>query len=239
MQAPATPSRLRSTAGVSSTQPGQFQVNGTAGADQIMVSSQNFIVNAGGGDDVITLVASNGFPLRFLDGGPGSDTIDLSQNTAGATIDLSAGFVFAFETGFALLASIENAKGGSGSDTLIGGNSANHLDGGGGNDTITGGAGNDVITGGAGTDRLTGGAGNDNFVFRPDFGHDTITDFQVGTSANHDTLDLSGLGFTTLQSVFDHTDLGANAVIHAGANDITLLGVNKAQLVSHSLDILI
>ena len=36
--------------------------------------------------------------------------------------------------------------------------------------------------GGAGNDALTGGAGNDTFVFRPQDGVDTITDFGTGTN---------------------------------------------------------
>lgn len=44
---------------------------------------------------------------------------------------------------------------------------------------------------------------------------------------------------TSLQNVFDHTDLGANAAIHAGVDDITLQGVTKAQLIPHSANILI
>ena len=59
----------------------------------------------------------------------------------------------------------ENAKGGSGNDTLFGTNDRNSLDGGGDNDflfgfgdadTLNGGIGNDVIVGGLGRDVLTG-----------------------------------------------------------------------------------
>ena len=46
---------------------------------------------------------------------------------------------------------IENAKGGSGNDSLTGNIAANQLWGNGGNDTFTGGAGEDVLDGGAGT----------------------------------------------------------------------------------------
>jgi hypothetical protein len=37
----------------------------------------------------------------------------------------------------------------------------------------------------------------------------------------------------------NHTDHGANAVIHAGADTITLHGVTEAQLAAHPFDILI
>ena len=80
-----------------------------------------------------------------------------------------------------------------------------------------------MLIGGPGTDRLTVGAGDDTIVFRPGFGHDTV--INVGDMLHHDTLDLRGLGFADVQSVFDSTDLGPNAVIHVTANDdITLPG---------------
>ncbi|MBS0244930.1 MAG: hypothetical protein JSS20_22385, partial [Proteobacteria bacterium] len=114
--------------------------------------------------------------------------------------------------------------------------------GGAGNDVIRGGLGNDTIIGGAGNDILTGGGGSDTFVFRAGFGHDRITDFVVGgatAAATHDVLDLRGLGFTSVQDVLNHTDLGANAVIHSGANDVTLQNVTKTQLAAHQFDILV
>jgi Ca2+-binding RTX toxin-like protein len=118
---------------------------------------------------------------------------------------------------------------------------ANTITGGSGNDTLKGGAGNDILIGGTGNDTLSGGTNNDTFVFRAGFGNDVVTDFKIGTLANHDTLDLHGLGFTSATDVLSHTDLGANAVIHiVGATDtITLTGVTKAQLTSHAFDFLI
>src|SRR5262249_34874879 len=118
-------------------------------------------------------------------------------------------------------------------------------DGAAGNDTVRGGAGNDTIIGGIGNDLLSGGAGDDIFVFHPGLGHDRIAsaggglDFQVGTAGHHDPLDPRGLGFRSVQEVLDHTDPGTSAVIHAGADDITLVGVGKTQLQTHSYDMLV
>ena len=110
---------------------------------------------------------------------------------------------------------------------------------GGGNDVIVGGNGADVLIGGASNDRLSGRAGDDIFVFRPGFGRDTVIDFNIGDAAHHDTLDFRGLGFTSLADVLSHTDLGPNAVIHAGADAVTLLGVTQAALSTHSFDLLV
>ncbi|WP_248446978.1 M10 family metallopeptidase C-terminal domain-containing protein [Sinorhizobium meliloti] len=56
---------------------------------------------------------------------------------------------------------IENAKGGTGSDTITGNAAANALWGNGDNDRLIGGDGNDNLVGGAGADRLDGGNGTD------------------------------------------------------------------------------
>ena len=143
-----------------------------------------------------------------VNGAAGSDTLDLSGTTTANTIDLTDSCVFGSQIGLNLLSSIENVRGGSGNDTIIGSNGANQLEGGAGQDTITGGGSNDAF---------------------PGFGRDTITDFNIGTL-------LRGLGFTSVQDVPNHTDPGANAVIHAGIDDVTLQHVTKAQLALHTVD---
>jgi Ca2+-binding RTX toxin-like protein len=88
-----------------------------------------------------------------------------------------------------------------------------------------------IVKGGEGDDDLLiGGGGDDHFVFGPDFGEDRIIDFNLGTLARHDTLDLRGLGFASRAEVLAHTDGGGSAVIHAGDDSITLQGVSVAQL---------
>ena len=143
------------------------------------------------------------------------------------------------QIGCQTLVGVNDVTTGSGNDTIFGNNNGGILDGGAGNDIIRGGSGNDVLIGGTGNDRLTSRDGNDMLVFRPGFGHDIVTDFNVGNLANHDTLDLRGLGFSSIDDVLNHTDLGSIAVIHVGASDITLYGVNKAQLSANPHDILI
>ena len=75
--------------------------------------------------------------------------------------------------------------------------------------TLTGGAGNDVLVGQAG-DTLTGGAGHDQFVFNPQFGHETITDFDPLA----DVIAFDHSLFSSFTSVMQHaTQVGTATVI--------------------------
>ncbi len=92
-----------------------------------------FEVNAGGGNDTVTLAREVpvGVTLR---GGPGNDTL-----VGGSGND--------------------KLLGGPGNDTLIGGPGNDILIGGSGDDKLIGGPGNDVLRGGPGRDTLIGGPG--------------------------------------------------------------------------------
>jgi Ca2+-binding RTX toxin-like protein len=94
-----------------------------------------------------------------------------------------------------------NGKGGA--DVLFGGSGADWLWGGADHDTLNGGTGDDTLIGGGASDKLLGGAGEDTFLFTSATDSyrtagtsqaDRILDFDTA----HDTLDLSGLGFTGL-----------------------------------------
>jgi Ca2+-binding RTX toxin-like protein len=117
--------------------------------------------------------------------------------------------------------------------TLTGGNGKNVLDGTAGNDILLGGNGPDVLLGGPG-DQLTGGNGPDVFVFNQHFGKNTITDFDV----NNDAIQISKALFATPTDLLNHTtDSASGAIIAASATDqITLVGVTKAQLMAHQAD---
>jgi hypothetical protein len=224
------------------SEPGDPFVNGTNGNDHIAIYQGNVLVNAGNGDDVFSLIPVSKFAVHALNGGNGTDTLDLSATTTANSVDLSAGFATGSQIELELLISIEKVIGGSGNDTIVGSGVANWLDGGAGRDTIRAGNGNDTIIGGSGNDALTGGGGSDTFIFHPNFGKDIITDFQIGgatAATTHDVLDLRGLGFASIQDVLNHTDPGVNAVIHVGADDITLSGVTRAQLAAHQFDFLV
>ena len=117
--------------------------------------------------------------------------------------------------------------------SLNGGNGKNVLDASAGGDVLIGGNGADVLIGGNG-DKLTGGNGPDTFMFRPNFGTNTITDFDI----NNDVIQFDKSIFQLVSAIASHTsDSVAGAVITDGHEDfITLAGVTAAQLAAHPGD---
>jgi VCBS repeat-containing protein len=131
----------------------------------------------------------------------GTDTLAYTAaTTAAVNVNLTANTA----SGFASIANIENATGGSGNDTLTGTATVNVLSGGAGNDTIVGGAGNDTLNGDAGNDTfaytINGAAGNDG-ADTINGGADTDTLNILGTAVVVDTLDVvfNGTVLTTVE----------------------------------------
>ncbi|MGY3132340.1 VCBS repeat-containing protein [Bradyrhizobium sp. USDA 4501] len=123
----------------------------------------------------------------------------------------------------------------SGTNTSLKGfaDTKNVLDGSGGNDVLTGNNDKDVLIGGNG-DVLTGGTGPDTFVFRPAFGTNTITDFNV----INDVLQFDKSIFSSAVDLLAHTtNTISGAAINDGHGDtVTLSGVTLVQLQAHQND---
>jgi Ca2+-binding RTX toxin-like protein len=212
------------------------RLNGGLGNDVITGAGGNDTLISGNGND--WFIATVGDGNDTYSGGSNIDTYDLSGTTASATVNLASRFATSAETGTDSITAFENVVGSQGGDSITGTNGANLLDGQNGNDTLNGGGGNDVLIGGLGNDILTGGAGNDRFVFRPGFGNDVITDFHFAggtfttSNANHDTLDLQGLGIADLNDLINNystfTTVGGitSTFIQIGADSITLQGAD-------------
>ncbi len=116
-------------------------------------------------DDVFSAGGENA-RLAFLDeirAGGGDDVIDLTSTRYSAELD-----------GLTV-------RGGNGNDILWGAGCSQILFGDAGNDTVCGGASGDIICGGSGSDRLSGG-GDDVFCFGRDWGTDTLTQIDGGTT---------------------------------------------------------
>ena len=138
--------------------------------------------------------------------------------------------------GIAYGATIENAIGGSGNDTIMGNSVDNILKGNAGNDIIGGGAGNDTLDGGTGDDTMLGGIGNDIFIVGE--AGDVVTELvgegtdTVRSSINYmlgdhlENLDLTGAALTGTGNGLDNIITG-NAlgnVLDGGAGNDTLRG---------------
>lgn len=92
-----------------------------------------------------------------------------------------------------------------------------------GNDTITGTSGNDTILAGLGNDTITTGAGNDAIVFKPNFGMDTITDFQAG-AGSVDVLEFDSSLFTDFEAVLAAAaQVGSDTLITYDAGNVLTL----------------
>lgn len=142
--------------------------------------------------------ATNNTPHFVIWDGGGRDRIDASGCTVAQTITLVAGQFSSMSTSgnsrnniaIAYGATIEDAIGGSASDTITGNAVGNNLAGLSGNDTIDGGDGNDTMGGHDGDDRLWTGLGDD--IAWGDAGAD-----QLGGLDGNDTL-FGGLSNDTI-----------------------------------------
>lgn len=155
---------------------------GGDGNDHISDASTAFgdgftTIDAGAGDDTIMAYRPEG----SVDGGAGTDTLDLSAYATpdALNFDAAAG---TWGTSFTF-SNIENFRviGSYVGDELRGGDGTDFLEGIDGNDVLEGRGGNDELYSGSGADVLTGGAGADTFRYWSDTysgtGIDEITDF--------------------------------------------------------------
>ena len=194
--------------------------------------------------------------LETIWDGGGNDTIDWSNQSSDALINLNAGqwselgpvywngVDYDSQTvAIAYNVTIENAVGGAGNDSIVGNQAANILVGGSGSDTLTGDSGNDTLSGYGGVaaeyDVLAGGAGGDVFmlgdsssVFYIGEGFATITDF----SSVDDRIILSGDSSQyTVQS--DNYNIGTvtNDTVLFYQNDAIAIFQDTLQISSNNL----
>lgn len=201
---------------------GDDSLDGGEGNDTLKGGAGDDVLLGGAGDDV--LAGGDGDDL--LDGGEDIDTADYSADTAGVTVDLTAGEAHGDDTGEDELVAIENVIGGAGNDTLIGNDEANRLVGGAGDDLLNGGAGDDVLLGGTGDDVLVGGDGDDSLD-----GGDG--DDQLAAGIGSDTL-LGGAGDDQLDGGEGDDSLdggeGDDQLLGGAGNDVLAGGAGDDQL---------
>lgn len=141
---------------------------GTAGTTR--TGDTTYGDNANSGDLIETITGLNSYiSFTIIDDG-GTDTLDFSAYSGTQTIDLNAEGISSVRgyTGNVIISRgsiIENAVGGSGSDTLIGNQYSNILEGGAGDDILLGGDGHDHLYGQGGDDHYDGGTGSDTIYY--------------------------------------------------------------------------
>ena len=124
-------------------------VRGGAGADKLSGGLQNNVLEGGAGDDEL----DGGLNKDRLIGGAGTDTASYASRNANVLIDLGGADVSGVAgEGDKIDADVENARGGSGGDTLNGSDGPNALYGGPGDDRLDGKGAADVFDGEAGRD---------------------------------------------------------------------------------------
>ena len=185
-------------------------VVGTYGS-VVINTDGSYIYTADKGGLPPKIVAQDTFTYTVADGHGGTDTSTLSIIVTNPNVDYLSGA----------------------NTTLIGGNGSQVLDGAAGHDVLIGGNSPDVLVGGIGN-TMTGGHGPDTFLFRPDFGANTITDFDF----HNDAIQLDKSIFSSVADLLSHTTNTANgAVINDTHGDtITLTNVTLEQLQTHPND---
>jgi len=152
---------------------------------------------------------SNAFTV--IDGG-GIDTIDLSIYGANQTINLNPASPFSTN------ATISSVGGYTGNMTIAAGTIIENAIGGSGSDTITGNSADNNLEGRGGNDSLFGGAGNDVYAFNAGFGNDTVVDTD-GTAGNQDIV---RFGTGVLPASITASRAGQNLVLMNGVNSVTV-----------------
>jgi VCBS repeat-containing protein len=185
-------------------------VAGTYGALTLNADG-SYVYVANNGQLPSKIVAQDTFDYAVSDGNGGTDTTTLSIVVFNPGAEYQAGA----------------------NTTLTGGNGPDVLDGSAGNNVLIGGNGPDVLIAGDGN-MMTGGGGPDIFLFRPDFGINTILDLNL----NNDALQFDSSIFADVDDLLLHTsDTAAGAVIDDGnGNEVALPGVTLAEMQGHTSD---
>ncbi len=207
-------------------------LTGNSLANELMGGAGDDVLMGGVGDDSYVFGTATNVEADIVTefSGEGTDTLNFASLTTALTLNLELDTVQSVHTNRMLRLNsssvIENAIGGSGTDTLIGNSLAN------------------VLTGNAGDDRLTGGVGDDSYVF----GTATIIEADIVTELpgqGTDTLSFASLtdvltlnlGLSTVQSVHMNRTLRLNSssVIEnaiGGSGNDTLIGNSLANVLT-------
>ncbi|MGZ0174095.1 MAG: hypothetical protein ACKVHE_31685 [Planctomycetales bacterium] len=187
---------------------------------------ENVVLNAAGGDDIITITSVDqvGFLSISVNGGNDDDTITATGASLGR-VKLSLNGDAGNDT-ITGSAEGDTIQGGDGDDMISGEDGNDTLQGGSGNDSLSGGNGNDLIEGEDGNDTALGDAGDDSLL--GSFGDDVL----VGGDGN-DTA-RGGFGSDALNGMAGNDSLfgdGDSDRIAGGSGDDTIDGGRDADTI--------
>jgi hypothetical protein len=114
-------------------------------------------LTGGTGMDIFKFSAGKGVTGK-INGDGGGDWLDYASYTTAVTVNLATGTATGVGGG---VTSVENVRGGKGTNTLTGNSHGNILIGGAGTNTITGGSGRSILIGDTGAATIKGGSGDD------------------------------------------------------------------------------
>lgn len=154
---------------VNGTLPSDVTIDGGAGDDALTGGGERDDMIGGPGADRVAsgaggdiLEEGDTVEADVLDGGPDFDLVTYAARRQDVTIDLSATTATQGSQGeHDTITGVENARGGSGDDTLLGDAGPNGLSGGPGDDELDGRGGDDELAGETGIDSFQGGDGAD------------------------------------------------------------------------------
>lgn len=180
---------------------------------------ETVILNAAGGDDIITITSVDqvGFLSISVNGGNGNDTITATGAVLGNARLLLNGD-----------AGNDTITGSAEDDTILGGDGDDMISGDAGNDTLRGGLGNDSLAGGDDDDLLEGEDGND--TLQGDAGNDSLLGSfgdDVLLGGDGDDTARGGFGSDALNGMSGNDSLfgeGGSDRIAGGSGDDTIDG---------------
>jgi Ca2+-binding RTX toxin-like protein len=149
-------------------------IEGGTADDTLKGNGESNLLRGAGGSDLLYGLGGDdelqgdgrlgsGYYPDFMYGGPGNDSADYFDHTAGVVVDLDGAIADdgAPGEGDTIGSDVESVRGGFGPDTLTGNAGPNVLDGRWGNDTLIGLAGNDTLEGRTEADTFDGGLNTD------------------------------------------------------------------------------
>jgi Ca2+-binding RTX toxin-like protein len=200
----------------------RLTVTGTSKDDTFVLYTTNSVINAGAGNDRVTVSPTIAGNIGTLNGGAGLDylKLDLSNQTANLNftnlLNINVSGVIR-ATNFEQF----DLTTGSGNDTVI---QAGIVNGAvlRANDIIKTGAGNDIINAGLGSDTVFGGSGLDRL----------IVDYSVSDTGTGMTFNGSSLYGTASRNITSTNSAFLDRIVFTGIEQFTVIGTTKNDVIT-------